>query len=94
MMGHHLCLDHVVELQPRSKEKSLELFNRYGHAFNLACNDAVKKCELMKSAMDIAYDLIKLVKKSPRRDATFLKVPLVFVYFVPLDGPSSTEYTC
>jgi hypothetical protein len=43
----------------------------YGHALNLACTDAVKKCKLMNAAMDTAYELIKLVKKSPRREAVF-----------------------
>ena len=46
----------------------------YGHALNLACSDAVKKCKLMRDAMDTAYELIKLIKKSPRRDAAFQKL--------------------
>ena len=46
----------------------------YGHALNLACGDAVKKCELMKNTLDTSYELIKLVKKSPRRDAVLQKI--------------------
>ena len=41
----------------------------YGHAFNLACCDAVKGCKSMRDALDTSYEIIKLVKKSPRRDA-------------------------
>ena len=47
----------------------------YGHALNLAaCGDAVKKCELMKNTLDTSYELIKLIKKSPRRDAVFQRI--------------------
>ena len=46
----------------------------YGHALNLPCSHAVKKCKLMRDAMDTAYELIKLIKKSPRRDAAFQKL--------------------
>ena len=46
----------------------------YGHALNLACGDAIKKCEVMRNALDTSYELIKLIKKSPRRDATFQKI--------------------
>ena len=41
----------------------------YGHTLNLACSDAVKNCKIMKDALDTSYELIKLFKKSPRRDA-------------------------
>ena len=46
----------------------------YGHALNLACGDAIKKCEVMRNALDTSYELIKLIKKSPRRDAVFQRV--------------------
>ena len=43
----------------------------YGHALNLACSDSVKVCQPMKDALDIVYEITKLIKKSPRRDSTF-----------------------
>ena len=43
----------------------------YGHALNLACSDSLKGCKLMKDALDIVYEITKLVKKSPRRDSAF-----------------------
>lgn len=46
----------------------------YGHALNLACGHAVKNCELMRNTLDTSYELIKLVKKSPRRDAVLQKI--------------------
>jgi len=46
----------------------------YGHALNLACGDAIKSCQHMKDALDTSFELIKLVKKSPRRDAALQKI--------------------
>ena len=43
----------------------------YGHALNLACGDAIKQCGLIKDALDITHELIKLLKNSPRRDSCF-----------------------
>ena len=43
----------------------------YGHALSLACSDSVKRCKLMRNALDIVYEITKLIKKSPRRDAAF-----------------------
>ena len=43
----------------------------YGHALNLACSDSLKGSKLMKDALDIVYEIIKLIKKSPRRDSSF-----------------------
>ena len=43
----------------------------YGHPLNLACSDSIKGCPLMKDALDIVYEITKLIKKSPRRDSTF-----------------------
>ena len=42
-----------------------------GHALNLACSDAVKNCQIMKNSLDTCYEIIKLVKKLPRREAIF-----------------------
>ncbi len=41
----------------------------YGHALNLAVADSVKACKCMRNALDGAYEIVKLVKKSPTRDA-------------------------
>ena len=56
----------IMDIEPRA------LYTHcYGHALNLACNDTVKQCKTMKDTLDVAYKLIKLVKKSLRRDACF-----------------------
>ena len=57
------------------QEESRAIYTHcYGHALNLACEDAVKTCSIMKDALDTSYEVIKLVKKSPRRDAALQKI--------------------
>lgn len=57
------------------QEESRAIYTHcYGHALNLACGDAVKTCSIMKDALDTSYEVIKLVKKSPRRDAALQKI--------------------
>ena len=46
----------------------------YGHALNLACSAAIKGCKITKDALDSAYELIKLIKFSPKRQAIFDKI--------------------
>ena len=41
----------------------------YGHSLNLACSDAIKGCTVVQNALEVCYEIIQLVKKSPRRDA-------------------------
>jgi len=60
-----------VATQIKELEERAVYTHYYGHALNLACTDAVKKCKLMNDAMDTAYELIKLIKKSPRREGVF-----------------------
>jgi len=46
----------------------------YGHALNLACADTIKKCKVMKDALDITHEITKLIKNSPARDRCFEKI--------------------
>ena len=41
----------------------------YCHALNLACSDSIKGCRLIRDALDISYEIIKLVKYSPKRES-------------------------
>ena len=43
----------------------------YGHSINLAASDAVKESKLMRDALDTTYEITKLIKYSPRREAIF-----------------------
>ena len=46
----------------------------YGHSLNLACGDMIKKSKVKRDALDTAYEIVKLVKKSPRRAAMLQKL--------------------
>ena len=43
----------------------------YGHSLNLACCDTIKRCKLMRDALDTTHEITKLIKKSPAHDAIF-----------------------
>ena len=43
----------------------------YGHSLNLAAGDTIKRCTVLKKALDITYEMSKLIKYSPKRDAMF-----------------------
>ena len=46
----------------------------YGHALHISVGDTVKQCKVMRSALDTAYEISKLLKKSPKRDDSFQKL--------------------
>ena len=46
----------------------------YGHVLNLACNDSIKQCKLIKIPLDTTHEICKLIKKSPHRDCMFQKL--------------------
>ncbi len=53
-----------------SDEEPRALFMHcYGHSLSLAAADTIKKCRLLKSVLETSYEIIKLVKFSPRREA-------------------------
>ena len=54
----------MSELEPRA------LFTHcFGHALNLAVSDTVKLSPIMKDCLDCCYEIVKLVKFSPKREA-------------------------
>ena len=59
----------MVATKLQEKERRAIYTHCYGHSLNLACVDTIKQSKLMKDALDIAHEISKLVKKSPRRQA-------------------------
>ena len=54
----------IQELEPRA------VFTHcYGHALNLAVNDTITKVPKMKDCLDTCYEIVKLIKFSPKREA-------------------------
>ena len=46
----------------------------YGHALNLAAQDAVKHSKIMEDCLDTTYEITRLIKKSPKREVIFRKL--------------------
>ena len=46
----------------------------YGHALNLAAADSVKNSKVLKDALDVTYEVSRLVKFSPKRNAILDKL--------------------
>ena len=43
----------------------------YGHALNLATQDALRGVKIMGDTLDTVYEITKLIKKSPKRETIF-----------------------
>ena len=61
----------VQKLEPRAIYTHTHC---YGQSLNLAAGDTIKKCTVLKKALDITYEMSKLIKYSPKRDAMFNKL--------------------
>ena len=48
--------------------------NCYGHALNLAANNIIKRCTLIKDTLDAVHKMCKLVKSSPKRAALLQQI--------------------
>ena len=60
-----------VVKQIQNLEKRAVYIHCFGHLVNLATSDTIKNSKLLKNALDNAYEIIKLIDKSPKRAATF-----------------------
>ena len=58
-----------VALQIKNEESHALYTHCYAHSINLAVGDTMKSCPVLKDTIDNTYELTKLVKKSPKRDA-------------------------
>ena len=53
-------------------EEPRALYNHcYGHALNLAIGDTIKQVKLLRDTLDTCFEMSKLLKYSPKRDAAF-----------------------
>ena len=79
----------------QSEEPRAVYTHCYGHALSLACSDSIKNYKCMKDALDTSYELVKLVKKSPRRDAMLQKkCQSTLPYKVDSQSTSITQHSC
>ena len=60
-----------VAAQIATEESRAIYTHCYCHALNLAISDALKNCKVCRDALDIAFEITKLVKFSPNRNVLF-----------------------
>ena len=63
-----------VATQLARKEKRAVLTHCYGHALNLAVGDSMKQSKVCKDALDTAFEISKLIRYSPKRNAVFDRI--------------------
>ena len=63
-----------VAKQLRDDEPRALYLQCHGHALNIAVGDAIKRCKHTKDALDVAFEVSKLVKVSPKRTAQLEKL--------------------
>ena len=54
----------IKQLEPRAVYTHC-----YGHALNLGVSDTIKRSPAMKDCLDTCFELVKLIKFSPKREA-------------------------
>ena len=52
-------------------EKRAIYLHCYGHSLNLACVDTMKNSKILKDCLEVAYEITKLIKYSPKREGIF-----------------------
>ena len=63
-----------VAAQIRAEEPRAMFSHCYGHALNLAASDTVNNNKILRDVLDTVFEITKLLKFSPRRDALFTKL--------------------
>ena len=63
-----------VAVQMCAEEPRATYTHCYGHALNLAASDTVKKNKILRDVLDTVFEITKLLKFSPKRDALFTKL--------------------
>ncbi|KAL5486927.1 hypothetical protein EMCRGX_G019467 [Ephydatia muelleri] len=59
----------IQEVEPRA------VFTHcYGHAFNPAVSDTITKVQRMKDCLDTCYEIVKMIKFSPKREAMLFQL--------------------
>ena len=63
-----------VAVQMCAEEPCATYMRCYGHALNLAASDTVKKNKILRDILDTVFEITKLLKFSPKHDASFTKL--------------------
>ena len=63
-----------VASQLMAEESRALLTHCYGHALNLAVGDAIKQSKICHGALDVAFEVSRLIRFSPKRNAALDKI--------------------
>ncbi len=63
-----------VAIQLSQLEPKAVYTHCYGHSLNLAIQDTLEGSKIMRDTLDTVYEITKLIKKSPKREAIFKKI--------------------
>ena len=63
-----------VATQILSLERRAVYMHCFGHALSLAVADTLKQSRVCRKALEIAYEIAKLIKYSPKRNAAFNRI--------------------
>jgi len=71
----NMCGAHNGVATKLLQEESRALYTHcYAHTLNLAVADTIKKSKLCRDALDTAFEITRLIKFSPKRNAAFEKI--------------------
>ena len=65
------CYDGAATMAGAKAGVAKKLLDEEPRAVYLACGDTIRNFKLMKDALDTAHEIVKLLKRSPRRDTCF-----------------------
>lgn len=65
---------HGVATQLQAEESRAVLTHCYGHSLNLAIGDTMKQSKVCRDALDTAFEISKLIRFSPKRNAAFDRI--------------------
>ena len=63
-----------VAKQIQEKESCAVLTHCYGHALSLAISDTIKQSKLCRDSTDTAFEVSKLIRFSPKRNAAYDRI--------------------
>ena len=63
-----------VAARLQAEEPRALLTHCYGHVLNLAVGDAIKQSKICRDALDIAFEISRLIHFSPKRNAAFDRI--------------------
>lgn len=60
-----------LAIRIQSEERKVLYTHCYGHSLNLAVCHTVKNCRVLQDTLDTTFEIGKVLKYSPKRDACF-----------------------